>query len=100
LARYQSAAGNRVTNLRNETVDLDDLDRHVLLRLDGTRNLLDVVEMLVALVEQGSLRIDEKDRPAPSAARVRALLESAVGRVLPKLASLALLIDSWWRERI
>jgi methyltransferase-like protein/2-polyprenyl-3-methyl-5-hydroxy-6-metoxy-1,4-benzoquinol methylase len=93
LARYQSASGNRVTNLRNETVDLDDLDRHVLLHLDGTRNSLDVVEMLVALVEQGSLRVDEKDRPVPSAARVRALLQSAVGRVLPKLATLALLIE-------
>jgi len=93
LARYQAASSNHVTNLRNETVALDDLDRQVLLHLDGTRNCGDLLQMLVGLVERGILRVDEKDRPAPSAARVREILESAVDRELPKLASLALLVD-------
>ncbi len=92
LARYQAATCNRVTNLRNETVALDDLDRQVLLRLDGTRKPRDLLEMLVSLVEQGVLRVDEKDRPPPSPARVREILEVAVDRELPKLASLALLV--------
>jgi methyltransferase-like protein len=94
LARYQAATCNRVTNLRNETVALDDLDRQVLLRLDGTRKPGDLLEMLVSLVEQGVLRVDEKDRPPPSPARVREILEVAVDRELPKLASLALLVGS------
>ena len=92
LARYQAASRNRVTNLRSETIALDDLDRQTLLLLDGSRTADDLLAMLVDKVEKGQLRVDEKDRPTPSADRVREILAAAVERELPKLAGLALLI--------
>lgn len=94
LARYQAASGHRVANLRSETVALDDLDRHVLLHLDGAQQRGDLLEILVGLVEQGVLRVDQKDQPALSAAQARDVLNIAVGRELPKLASLALLVGT------
>jgi methyltransferase-like protein len=93
LARYQAASTNRVTNLRSETVALGDLDRKVLLLLDGTRRPCEIVDVLIGDVGQGTLHVEEKDQPAPSGDRLRGILNAAIDRTLPKLAGLALLVN-------
>ncbi len=93
LARYQAASGSRVTNLRHESVALGELKRRLLLRLDGTRGRSELVEMLVALVQQGELSVEEKGQRPESTARIRELLAQAVDRALSRLASLALLVQ-------
>lgn len=91
LARLQAAAGTQVTNLRHESVQLGDIERHVVLQLDGTRSARDVVEamhehaMALGLRREGVL----VDDPAEA----RALLDTTVPQVLRRLATGALLVS-------
>jgi methyltransferase-like protein/SAM-dependent methyltransferase len=55
LARYQARTGNLVTNLRHQPVRLGDLDRHLLMMLDGSRDRTALVKGLADLVQQGVL---------------------------------------------
>jgi hypothetical protein len=46
LARYQAASTDRVTNLRQELLKLDDLDRRLVQHLDGSRDRAALGEIL------------------------------------------------------
>jgi methyltransferase-like protein len=93
LARCQAASSNRVTNLRHESVALAELERRILLHLDGTRGSSELLELLLGLVQQGELTVDEQGHRAESADRIRELLARAVDRGLSQLASVALLVE-------
>jgi methyltransferase-like protein/cyclopropane fatty-acyl-phospholipid synthase-like methyltransferase len=59
LARWQARSGRSATNLRHESVTLDDFGRQVLQRLDGQRTRTDMVRELVGLVLDGQLNVHQ-----------------------------------------
>ena len=83
LARYQGPNGKGVTNLKHETVRLDDdLVRRLLSLLDGTRDRAAIEEEMARFL---------RERPGPEADGLLANLPAAVGRNLERVAKLALL---------
>ena len=61
LARHQATTATDVTNLRHEAVRLDDLERHVLRQLDGTRTREKLLTELLALMDRGALTVSNTD---------------------------------------
>src|SRR5262249_641669 len=94
LARLQATEGTQVTNMRGETITLDEIHRQVLRHLDGTRDQALLREDLVAHLKQGghALRPDDDHTPAPGEAEMRRVLHPALGKALQNLAKLALLV--------
>lgn len=63
LARLQASRGNRVTNFRHESLALNDVEREVLLLLDGTLGREEVIARLLVAVEAGRLQLKRGDQP-------------------------------------
>jgi methyltransferase-like protein len=93
LSRYQAESANRVTNLRHEPVTLPELERRLLLNLDGTRGRPELLEMLVGLVHRGDLQVEVQGQKVKAAARVEEHLGHALEKGLTQLAGLALLVE-------
>jgi methyltransferase-like protein/cyclopropane fatty-acyl-phospholipid synthase-like methyltransferase len=92
LARLQAATGNRVTNLCHELVTLDELERHLLPQLDGSRDRAALVETLAGLALRGVLQVHQGGQPVRDGETLRKLLDRALEQQLPKLARNALLV--------
>jgi methyltransferase-like protein/SAM-dependent methyltransferase len=90
VARRLAKQGTKVTNLRHERVDLDDLDRLLLPYLDGNHDLTALAALLAAhgvmAIGEGGERIEDPDR-------AREVMVRSVGRRIQWLARAALLID-------
>jgi len=91
-ARLKAASQSGVTNCRHESVRLRDLDRHVLQHLDGTRDHTQLLAVLKALVEQGTLVVQQDGRPMASGQQSINDLAEALDESLGRLASAALLV--------
>lgn len=91
LARLQATKGLRVTTLRHEMVNLDELNRQTLLLLDGQHDRAAIVEALTTVVGNGVLTIQQEGRAVTDPATVRAALSAAVDESVKKLAHAALL---------
>lgn len=96
-ARLQASQGNRVTNLRGETVTLDDIHRSVLRHLEGKQNLAQLADALMKFLIEGGhqLRREGDNTPVTDPTEMRSLLGTALEKVLQNLAAKALLL----RER-
>jgi methyltransferase-like protein/trans-aconitate methyltransferase len=96
-ARLQASQGNRITNLRGETVTLDDIHRIVLQHLEGKQNVAQLKKTLIKFMGEGGhqLRRDNDNTPVTDPAEIRSLLGTALGKILHNLAGKALLL----RER-
>jgi methyltransferase-like protein len=92
VAREGARHGVHVTNLRHETVTLDEFNRQLVMRLDGTRDLAALVEELAALVASNALAIEQGGVEVRDAATVRTVIAKAVAENLPSLARAALLV--------
>jgi SAM-dependent methyltransferase len=88
LARYQAAAGERITNLRHYTTDVDDLGRLLLPSLDGSRDRAALCEVLAGLIAEGVLVVEVARGQCADA---RSLGET-LNACLERLASGALLL--------
>lgn len=91
LARLQAGSSARVTNLRRRGVDLADIDRAVLLLLDGTRDLDAVVEALVGQVLSGSLQLNREGRAMRDPRAIRRVFAGEIGAIVRRFAASALL---------
>jgi methyltransferase-like protein len=93
LARLQAAQGYRVTNLRGELVNLDEIHRQTLRLLDGSRDLAGMADGLMdALLRKELVLHRDSDKSVVSdEAEMRALLGPALQKVLANLARKALL---------
>ncbi|MHB8799400.1 MAG: methyltransferase regulatory domain-containing protein [Thermoanaerobaculia bacterium] len=91
LARRQAASGNVVTCLLRKRVELDELDRSVLLELDGTRTDAEVLAAVVARVCSGALELSDEAGPVREEGAARALLRGEIRPAIERLARLALL---------
>lgn len=93
LARNQAAKSNRVTNLRHESVQLDDLQRHLLKNLDGKHDRGQLQEALANLVTAGELVIHEAGQPVKDRDRIARILSQSLDQHLPQLARHAILVS-------
>jgi len=93
LARLQAERGYKVTSLRGESVTLDEIHRQTLKLLDGTRDLAQLAEALLALLKSGELVLhrDTDKARVTDEAEMRSLLAAALDKVLTNLARMALL---------
>ncbi len=93
LARLEAQRGYKVTNLRGESVVLDELHRQTVRQLDGKRDIAQVTEALMASLERGELVLQrDSDRSkVTEAGEMRRLLGPALQMVLANLAKKALL---------
>lgn len=94
LARLQATQGYRVTNLRGESVTLDEIHRQALRHLDGTTDRNRLAEMLLEGLSVGQFSLyRENDRtPVTGEAEMRELIDSALDKVLLNLARHALFV--------
>jgi len=92
-ARYQAQFDGKVTNLRHERVELDELNRWLIPYVDGTRTFGDLMEVLLAgPVAGGTLVAQEDDQPLTDPARIREVLGAELRENLKWLARAALLV--------
>ena len=93
-ARLQATEGSSVSNLRGETINLDELHRQLLTHLDGTRDLTQLTTALMSFVKKGEhiLTRDGSKDPVTDEKEMRNLLGSALEKALQNLARQALLV--------
>ena len=94
LARLQAERGYKITNLRGESVTLDEIHRQTLKQLDGKRDLAQITQALIASVKSGELLLqrDNDKTVITEESEMRAILEPALDKVLANLARKALLV--------
>jgi methyltransferase-like protein/protein-L-isoaspartate O-methyltransferase len=94
FARLQAETGYKVTNLRGESITLDEIHRQTLRQLDGSRDATRIADSLLAAVKKGALVLQrEADKTAVTDEKeMRALLGPALEKVLANLARKALLV--------
>ena len=94
LARYQAERGYKVTNMRGETITLDEMHRQTLKALDGSRDVAALTESLMGALSRGELVLqrDEDKSAVKDQAEMRRLLGPAIEKVLANLARRALLL--------
>ena len=94
LARYQAEQGALVTNLRGESLTLDEIHRQLVRLLNGQRNREELTEAMVAFLREGNhtLRRDGDNTPVTDEGEVRDLLGPALEKALRNLAKSCLLV--------
>lgn len=92
IARFQLDEDNRLTNLYHERVELDGIVWYLFRYLDGTRNVDDLVEILLSgPVAQGVLKVQHENQPVTDPAEIQRLLRDEVQVSLKWLSRTALL---------
>jgi methyltransferase-like protein/SAM-dependent methyltransferase len=93
LARLEADRGYKVTNLRGESVVLDEIHRQTLKQLDGNRDIGQLTEALMSALRRGDLVLhrDTDKTTVTDEGEMRKLLAPALKKVLENLARKALL---------
>jgi methyltransferase-like protein/2-polyprenyl-3-methyl-5-hydroxy-6-metoxy-1,4-benzoquinol methylase len=93
VARLQAQESALVTNLRHERVTLDDLDRHLIQYLDGSRDQAELVRCLEeGPVADGSLILEDDGERIDDREQLRETLAAGVSKRLRWLQFAALLV--------
>ncbi len=92
LARHMARRSVNVTNLRHFTTELTDFERLVLVRLDGTRTVNEVLESLLADVVEGRMSMAAHGSKVSDTENARDLISNALNSVLLSLVTRALLV--------
>jgi methyltransferase-like protein/SAM-dependent methyltransferase len=92
LALRQAARQKHVTNLRHETIWLDDFERAIVRRLDGEHGRADLITALVGDCAAGELRVEKDGVPILDPAALRGVLGEAIERQLAVLVRKALVV--------
>jgi methyltransferase-like protein/cyclopropane fatty-acyl-phospholipid synthase-like methyltransferase len=91
LARWQAASGRSATNLRHESINLDEFGRQVLLRLDGRHTRLETVRELVGLVEDLRLTVQQHGEKITDPRRIEQVLVQLLDLQIDQFVHQALL---------
>ena len=92
FARHQATMGTRVTNLRHETIQLDDLGRWLLLQLDGARDRAALVKQLTQYVADHGAVVQQYGKRVTDPHQLECVLGMGLETKLQLLARWALLI--------
>jgi methyltransferase-like protein/SAM-dependent methyltransferase len=90
VARAEARTAMHVSNLRHETVTIDELNRQLLMRLDGTRDRAALADELAELVRTNQLAIQQEGVEVRDPVTVRDVMAKAVDDNLAALARAAL----------
>jgi methyltransferase-like protein/2-polyprenyl-3-methyl-5-hydroxy-6-metoxy-1,4-benzoquinol methylase len=91
LARIQAARTPVVTNRRHEVVRLNDLDKHLVPLLDGTRDKPAIVAELTKVAQSGSLNVQKDGVTIYEPKEISGALTSVMDQALANVARMALL---------
>lgn len=91
MARFQAAHGRPLTNLRHQTVSLEESVRILLPLLDGTRTRQDLCVALTEGLQKRAFNLEVEGLPSTAGRLLPWQLEQVVGRALAMLASTAFL---------
>ena len=91
LARHQAQTTSRVTNLRHDIVDLDDLSRHVVRRLDGRHDISAIVGSVEKAISSGQMTVRKQGQAVEEVDA--ALLSNIVDGTLSRISQMALLVE-------
>jgi methyltransferase-like protein len=93
-ARWQAREEAKVTNLRHERVEVDQLNQYLLPFLDGSRDCEALVDLLLAgPVAGGKLVVEQNDQPVTNPNEAREILGAELQANLQWLAHAALLVN-------
>ncbi len=92
LARWQAARGNMLTNRWHDSVRIDEIERHVVQLLDGSRDQPQLLDALTGLAAEGRFVIVEHGRVV-GADEARRTLGIVLPEALERLARHGLLIS-------
>ena len=92
LVRLQASQGARVTNLRHESLPVNDVERRMLSLLDGVRERREVIEQLDAAVVSGELTLKRGDQLITDPADRLEQLGRFYDQLLPQFGKKALLV--------
>ena len=91
LARLQASRNTLVTNLRHESLGVNEVERRVLTLLDGTRTRSQVVDDLLKGVAAGQLTLKRGEQPITDPAEGATQLGRMYDQLLPQFGRKALL---------
>ena len=91
-ARRQALRGGKVTNLSHHGVDLSDVNRQLLLLMDGTRDRQQLLDALVQHVESQGLVVVEEGVAMTGTREIRRALDVRLDEILQMACRLALLV--------
>lgn len=63
LARLEAASGRRITSLRHYSIELPPLDRAIVAHLDGTRDRVELVDVLGRAIGRGEIAFGDDGPP-------------------------------------
>jgi methyltransferase-like protein/2-polyprenyl-3-methyl-5-hydroxy-6-metoxy-1,4-benzoquinol methylase len=91
LARIQAGRAAVVTNRRHEVVRLNDLDKHLVPLLDGTRDKSAIVAELTKVAQNGLLNVQKDGITISEPKEIQQALISVMDQALANVARMALL---------
>ena len=91
VARLQAQTGHKVTNMRHERVQVDEIDCKLLPLLDGSRDHAALLESLKEWAEAGAIELEKEGKPVEDAGETGQLLANLLDSKLQQLANGALL---------
>ncbi|MCI0460381.1 MAG: class I SAM-dependent methyltransferase [Gemmataceae bacterium] len=92
-ARRQAGEGDKATNRRHELLPLDELTRHLLRLLDGSRARPELVDALFRRVAEQGLVVQQHGQPVTDPDRLRSVLAEGLEVRLRGLGRSALLVS-------
>ena len=93
LAKVQAAAGNTVTNLRHQSVTVQDPDRLVLQHADGSRSQQELATLLAARIEKGEFKLALNDKEIVDQSSIQEQCQLYVAHLMQRFATNGLLMD-------
>ncbi len=87
------ASSSIIANRRHESVNLNEFERFVLVRTDGTQSIDDLVRYIVTGVKDGTLRMSIEGKAANPTADLESTVRPAVMAALTGAARSALLVS-------
>lgn len=93
LARYQATQSDLVTNQKQESVRLDDIQRHVLSQLDGEQDHTKIAAHIISLIECRKLILHKAGNVVADRQSIEEIATESTSKALTQLADRALLVS-------
>jgi methyltransferase-like protein len=92
IARWQLDYMVKVTNMRHERVELDDMSRILLSYLDGKRSREDLITLMTGDYQEGKYHFEEGQEPAAGTAEAGDMVAREIEKYLQFFARASLLV--------
>ena len=93
LARVQAATGNIVTNLRHQSVQLQEPERLVLRHADGSRSAGELATLLAERIKAGEFKLAVHDEEVVDAGSIQEQCQVYIPQLMQRLATNGLLME-------